>query len=262
VTRPAKIPWLRERPIAHRGLHDRAAGVIENSLSAAEAAIARNYAIECDVQLTRDGEAVVFHDDTLERLTNSRGRVDARDAAEIARMRLCGTRDAIPSLRDFLAAIRGRTPLVIELKSNFDGGVRLAQVVAQAVARYDGPVAIESFDPEPIVFLRAAAAGLGLAHVPLGIVAQARYEPDEWPDLSPSRAQELTHFLHYPRTRPDFLSWRVDDLPNAIPFLSRVALGLAVTVWTVRSPTQADFAEAWADQIVFEGFTPGAARGA
>lgn len=256
MTRPAEIPWLRERPIAHRGLHDRAAGVIENSLSAAEAAIAKKYAIECDVQLTRDGEAVVFHDDTLERLTNGVGRVDARNAAEISCMRLCGTRDTIPSLRNFLTAIAGRTPLVIELKSSFDGAVRLAQAVAETVAGYDGPLIIESFDPEPITFLRRAAAGLGLAHVPLGIVAQARYEPSEWPGLSLSRAQELTHFLHYPRTRPDFLSWRVDDLPNAIPFLSRVALGLPVTVWTVRSAAQADFAEAWADQIVFEGFTP------
>jgi glycerophosphoryl diester phosphodiesterase len=262
VAGPAKIPWLRERPIAHRGLHDHAAGVIENSLSAAEAAIAKNYAIECDVQLTRDGEAVVFHDDTLERLTSSVGRVDARDAAEIARLRLCGTHDTIPSLRNLLTTIKGRTPLVIELKSSFDGSVRLAQVVAEAVAGYDGAVVIESFDPEPIAFLRGALPGLSLAQVPLGIVAQARYEPAEWPALSPSRAQELTHFLHYPRTRPDFLSWRIDDLPNAIPFLSRAALGLSVTVWTVRSPAQADLAEAWADQIVFEGFTPGNARGA
>jgi glycerophosphoryl diester phosphodiesterase len=253
---PLNIPWLRDAPIAHRGLHDPAAGMIENSISAAKAAIAKGYAIECDVQLTRDGEVVVFHDDTLERLTSGRGRLDAHEAAELARLSLCGTKDAIPSLRDFLREIGGRTPLVIEIKSNFDGDLHLAQGVAAIVARYDGPLVVESFDPDPIAFLRDAGLSLGVAHVPLGIVAQARYEVEEWPALSPAQAMELTHFLHYPRTRPDFLSWKIDDLPNAIPFLHRSALGVPVTVWTVRSAAQAEFAAKWADQVVFEGFAP------
>ncbi len=250
------IAWLREKPIAHRGLHEGSRGAVENSISAAQAAIAGGYAIECDVQLTRDGEIVVFHDDGLERLTGCSGLVRDLNAAELTTMRLCGATDRIPSLADFLKSIGGRTPLVIELKSKFDGDLRLARRVAELVAVYDGAVVIESFDPHPMAFLRNFGPSLGLTDMPLGMVAQAHYDPADWPELSQAQAQELTHFLHYPATRPDFLSWSVDDLPNAIPFLCRTGLGMPVTVWTVRSSAQAAMARKWADQIVFEGFAP------
>ncbi len=243
--------WLA-RPIAHRGLHDAAAGVIENSLSSARAAVAAGYAIECDVQLSRDGEAFVFHDDTLERLTEAEGRVDEKSAAELAQITLRGAGENIPSLAEFLEAIGGRAPLVVEIKSRFDGDLRLARRVAALLEGYAGPVVVESFDPDPIALLREERLA-----VPLGIVGMAAYTQEEWPDLSPARRAELTHFLHFSRTRPDFLSWNVADLPHAIPLLCREGLKLPVTVWTVRSQTQADFAAKWADQIVFEGFAPG-----
>jgi hypothetical protein len=127
---------------------------------------------------------------------------------------------------------------------------------AELLAPYRGPVVIESFDPAPIAFLRAQAHTLGVAHIPLGMVGEAVYDEKEWSGLSPEQRRELTHFLHYPRTRPDFLSWSVADLPHAIPFLAREALGVPVTVWTVRSRAQAEAARQWADQIVFEGFAP------
>lgn len=256
MTRCSAFSWLTARPIAHRGLHDFAGGVIENSISAAKAAVRAGYAIECDVQLTLDGEVVIFHDDTLERLTKGEGLLRAKTFAELQRLSLCGTRDGIPLLRDFLAAIGGRAPLVIEIKSRFDGDVSLARAVAELVSVYEGPVAIESFDPDPIAELREQGEALGVGHVPLGIVAQARYDADEWPDLPQARRAELTHFLHYPRTRPDFLSWNVADLPHAVPLLCREGVGLPVMVWTVRSQEQADLAARWADQIVFEGFSP------
>ena len=101
--------WLTARPIAHRGLHDAAAGVIENSIGAAQAAIAAGYAIECDVQATKDGRLVVFHDDTLERLTAASGRVCDVDAAFVAALTLRGSSGTIPLFGDFLAAIAGRT---------------------------------------------------------------------------------------------------------------------------------------------------------
>lgn len=244
--------WLTARPIAHRGLHDAAKGVVENSISAARAAIAAGYGIECDAQLTADGEVVVFHDDTLERLTEGVGKVSAQSAQALSRLRLRGANDSIPLFSQFLAAIDGRAPLVVEIKSAFDGDTTAAKRVAAALARYDGPVAVESFDPEQIALLRAQ----GLAHIPLGMVAEARYDEADWAQLSSAQREELTHFLHYRRTLPDFLSWRVDDLPHAIPLLMRDALGLPVTAWTVRTPDMAAHARRWTDQIVFEGFTP------
>jgi glycerophosphoryl diester phosphodiesterase len=250
------LSWLTARPIAHRGLHDAAKGVIENSVSAARAAIAAGFGVECDVQLTADGELVVFHDDTLERLTDGAGAVAAHRTDELKRLRLRGSSDAIPAFSEFLAAIGGRTPLVVEIKSAFNGDTTAAQRAAQALTHYDGPVAIESFDPDQIAFLRARAAALGIARRPLGIVGEAHYHEEDWPQLSAAQRADLTHFLHYKRTLPDFLSWNVRDLPHAIPLLLRDALSIPITAWTVRSPEMAARAREWTDQIVFEGFAP------
>lgn len=256
MTRGSAFPWLTARPIAHRGRHDVSSGIVENSLSAAKAAARAGYAIECDVQSTSDGEVVVFHDETLERLTKGSGRLSEKTFAELARLSLCDTRDGIPLLRDFLQTLGAAVPLVVEIKSRFDGDVSLARRVAEIVADYHGPVAIESFDPDPIAELRERGDQFGIADVPLGVVAQAAYDDADWEALSAERKSELTQFLHYPRTRPDFLSWNIADLPHAIPLLVREGLGLPVTVWTVRSREQAEQAASWADQIVFEGFAP------
>ena len=251
-----ELTALLSRPIAHRGLHNAAGGVIENSISAARAAIAANYAIECDIQSTQDGAAIVFHDDDLSRLTNLTGCVRDWPLATLQRQRLRGTMETIPSLKDFLATIEGRVPLVIELKSAFDGDLRLLQAVAAALETHRGPIFIESFDPFLIARLRIDAAQMGMAHIPLGIVAQAHYGEEDWPQLSSDQRREMTHFLHYPQTRPDFISWNVADLPHAVPFLARQGLRLPVTTWTIRTLDQERQARRWADQIVFEGFAP------
>lgn len=255
MTRP-DLSWLTARPIAHRGLHDASQGVIENSISAARAAIAAGFGVECDVQLTADGELVVFHDERLERLTNGAGAVATQRTDELRRLRLNGGGDAIPTFPEFLTAIGGRTPIVVEIKSAFNGDTTAAQRAAQALAHYDGLVAVESFDPDQIAFLRARAVALGIAHRPLGIVGEAHYAEADWPQLSAGQRAELTHFLHYKRTLPDFLSWNARDLPHAIPLLARDALNIPVTAWTVRSPDMAAQAREWTDQIVFEGFAP------
>ena len=105
---PVNAPsWLIERPIAHRGLHDSANGVIENTLRAAEAAIAGGFAIECDIQLSADGEAIVFHDETLDRLTDAtRARFPALSAAEIAKVRINGSGEPPPTFAAFLDSSR------------------------------------------------------------------------------------------------------------------------------------------------------------
>ncbi|MBG0811043.1 glycerophosphodiester phosphodiesterase [Methylosinus sp. H3A] len=252
----ASYHWLTEHKIAHRGLHDFSKGIVENSLSAARAAACAGYAIECDVQASADGEVVVFHDETLERLTDGAGRLDALSHFEIARLTLRGTREGLPTLRDFLATIGGHVPLFIEIKSRFDGDLALARNVAEIVAHYHGLAAIESFDPAPIAELRTHFDAFGIVGVPLGIVAQASYEGADWSFLTAAQREELTQFSHVERTRPDFLSWNVADLPHEIPRRCREERGVPVTTWTVRDAEQAKAALAFADQIVFEGFTP------
>ena len=247
---PALPDWLRQ-PIAHRGLHDRAAGIIENSTASARAAMSRHYAIECDVQLTADLDAVVFHDFTLDRLTGESGQVAGLRADRLGGVALLGSADRIPTFSAFLATIGGQVPLVCEIKSRFDGDQRLADRVADLASAYPGLLAIKSFDPQVIVHLRSRRwTG------PLGIVAEASYDDPEWRDLTPQLKQRLSQFLHFDETRPDFLSFHVGDLPHAIPYLCRTAIGIPVMAWTVRTPEQRQRAATWADQMVFEGFVP------
>lgn len=241
--------WLTARPIAHRGLHSRAKGLVENTPAAAAAAVAQRYAIECDIQRSRDGEAMVFHDFTLDRLTRAKGRVADFTAAELGAFAFMDCADKIAALPAFLAMIAGRTPLIIEIKSRFDGDMRLADRAAEITARYEGPAALKSFDPAILAHLRAAGPSS-----PLGLVAKACYEAAEWPELSSEARKRLADLSDYPRTQPDFLSWSVRDLPHAVPQLCRSGVGMPVMTWTVRTPADRALAATFADQIIFEGF--------
>lgn len=243
--------WLTRRPIAHRGLHDRSRGVIENSLSAARAAIAGDFAIECDVQLTADGEPVVFHDFDLGRLTSATGAVRTRAAAELAELRLVGTSDTIPTLIRFLDAIGGMVPLVVEIKSDFSGGERLARRTAEIVAGRSERIALKSFDPAIVRLVRELAPS-----VPRGIVGQSSYGAEEAKRIGPARLPVMTELLHWADTRPDFVSWRQTDLPAAGPNLARLLAGAPVMTWTVRSEADRSRVGPYTDQIVFEGFVP------
>jgi len=243
--------WLTARPIAHRGLHDRARGVFENTLSAADAAVAGGFAIECDVQDTADGEAVVFHDHTLDRLTGGHGPVRHRTAAELTALAIAATADRIPTLQTFLERVGGRVPIIIEIKSRFEGDPGLTNRTVEVVSRYRGPVALKSFDPAVVGALRGVAPDL-----PRGIIAQGRYDDREWQGLSEDMRHGMANLLHLPHTQPDFISWRVGDLPLAAPFLCRHLGGLPVMTWTVRTEDDRRRAAAHADQMVFEGFVP------
>jgi glycerophosphoryl diester phosphodiesterase len=253
---PVNAPsWLVERPIAHRGLHDSANGVIENTLGAAEAAIAGGFAIECDIQLSADGEAIVFHDETLDRLTDATGPLSALSAAEIAQIQIKGSGEAPPTFGAFLNAVAGRTPIICELKSRFDGDWRIADRAAALAAAYDGPLAFKSFDHDLVAYLRLRRPHMlpPRGPCPIGLLAQASYEGPDWAFLSPEQKRDWTDFDHYDLARPDFLSFNVDDLPHKIPFLVKELTGAPIMVWTVRNPEQREAARKWADQIVFDG---------
>ena len=242
--------WLTARPVAHRGLHSKLFGLAENTPAAAAAAIAKNYAIECDVQCTKDGEAVVFHDFTLDRLMRAEGRVDAFSADELGQLAYKDCDQKIVSLPDFLVRIGGRTPVIVEIKSRCDGDMRLADQARAAVAAYAGPVCLKSFDPAVLVHLRGAGAAC-----PLGLVAQARHGTgEEWAGLPRDRRARLADLRDFPLARPDFLSWNLADLPHAVPMLCREGIGMPVMTWTVRSREDLARGKLWADQIIFEDF--------
>lgn len=247
----AGLDWLVARPIAHRGLHDADKGIVENTASAFAAAIEHGFAIECDIQLSADGEAVIFHDATLERLTSGSGRVADLSVAALKAIPFTAGSDRIQTLPEMLEQVAGRVTLVIEIKSSWNGDMRLADRAIEILSRYQGPFAVKSFDPSIVRRLRERAPG-----ITRGIVADRTEDLSHWGFLPASRRRSLRHLLHFPQTRPDFVSYHVKALPAAAPLLAKWVLGRPLMSWTVRTPKDLATARRWADQIVFEGFVP------
>jgi glycerophosphoryl diester phosphodiesterase len=243
--------WLTARPIAHRGLHDAAGGVSENTASAFAAAIAGNFGIETDLQISSDGEAMVHHDFALGRLTLGSRLLAAMTAAGLKEVPFKATADRMMTLGELCAFVAGRTPLVIELKSRFDGDRRLATRAAEVLKNYAGPVAVMSYDPDLVQTLREIAPGL-----PRGIVAERHYEDAEWRELTARQRRSLAFLLHGYRTRPHFAAYHVKDLPSPGPWIARHIFGLPLLTWTVRTEEDRQRARTWANQMIFEGFRP------
>ena len=244
--------WLTARPVAHRGLHDIARGIVENMPAAARAAVDGNFAIECDIQLTSDGEAMVHHDDALGRLTEASGALLGMTASELKSVTFKHTPERMMTLSDLCALVAGRVPLVIEVKSHFNGDRKLVRRMAEVLAGYSGPAAGMSFDPDQVVALREA-----MPERPRGIIAEREYTAADWPEASPAQRRGMLHLRHGFRTRPHFVAYWVNDLPAAAPWIARHVFGLPLLTWTVRTPEQRERATRYADQMIFEGFRPG-----
>lgn len=245
--------WLTAQPIAHRGLHDRAAGRIENSPGAALAAVERGFAIECDVQLSADGEAMVFHDNALDRLTEAAGLVRDRTAAELKRLTFKATADRMMTLGELLDLVGGRSPLVLELKSHFDGDIAIAMRTAALLRGRTGPIAAMSFDPRLV-----ATIGWRTPEVLRGLGAR---RPRKSPRVATERTgaaqgRSPTFVLQAMRARPHFIACRQQDLATAPALIARHLLRLPFLAWTVRSEQERRKALRHADQVIFEGFRP------
>jgi len=245
------LDWLTARPLAHRGLHDASAGIIENTASAFSAAIAGGYGMETDLQISADGEAMVHHDAALGRLTEGSGRLADMTAAEIKKIRFKASADRILTLGELCDLVGGRATLALELKSQFDGDWRLAQRAAGVLANYAGPVAVMSFDPAMVEAARQIAPSL-----PRGIVAERHYAHRDWDRVPRWEKWRMAFLLHARRSRPHFIAYAVKDLPAAAPLIARTIFGLPLLAWTVRSADDRRRAARWADQIIFEGWRP------
>jgi glycerophosphoryl diester phosphodiesterase len=244
--------WLTARPVAHRGLHDRISGVVENMPGAAQAAMAGHFGIECDIQLSADGEAMVHHDDALGRLTEGKGDLLGLTARELQAVKFKDTSERMMTLGDLCALVDGRVPIIIEVKSHFDGDRKLVTRMAKVLQTYAGPVAGMSFDPDQVMALREIMPGLLR-----GIVAERSYTEADWPEASPAQRRGMLHLRHAWRTRPQFVAYWVNELPSLAPWIARHVFGLPLLTWTVRTPEQRDRAARYADQMIFEGFQPG-----
>jgi glycerophosphoryl diester phosphodiesterase len=237
---PARVEWLGQWRYAHRGLHG--AGVPENSPAAFAAAIARGMGIECDIQRSADGQAMVFHDDELDRLTAETGPVAQRSAEARGKIALAGAADTIPSLRQMLNLAGGKVPLLIEIKSNRDAGRRVGATclaVRRALEGYTGRHAIMSFDPRVVRWF-AEYSPL----TPRGLVVT---EEDD--RALPGRFRRHLWLWH---ARPHFLAYDIRDLPSRFAQAQRNR-GLPLLTWTVRSPELAERAAEHADAPIAEG---------
>ncbi|WP_296679484.1 glycerophosphodiester phosphodiesterase family protein [Novosphingobium sp.] len=238
--RAAKVGWLAGVTYAHRGLHG--TGVPENSPGAFAAAIEKGMGIECDVQRSFDGQAVVFHDATLDRLTAEHGAIGDRTAAQLGTVVLSGGSDTIPTLRQMLDQVAGRAPLLIEIKNNRRNHARtnaLCLAVRRVLEGYTGPHAIMSFDPRIVRWFANRS--------PLTVRGLVVTEEND--KALPGMVRRRLALWH---ARPDFLAYDVRDLPSRFAASQR-ARGLPVLTWTVRSIEYAERAALYADAPIAEG---------
>lgn len=240
--------WERlfDPPVAHRGLWT-PEGAPENSLAAFQAACSHGYGVELDVQLTADGEAVVFHDERLERMTGREGRLRDHTAAELGAMALKGTDETIPTLADTLTLIGHRAMVFIELKTPFGEVGPLEKRVTDILVDHNGPTAVIGFNP----YSHAWFAD----HHPQILRGLDSYS---WNDdgarkLSPEMRKSMAALEQVELARPDFLALGLDMLPSPRADLYR-AKGMPIIAWTVRAPHQWEGVRDHCDNLIFEGF--------
>ena len=228
VSRLAPAFWAK--PFAHRGLHAAARGVVENSRAAVAEAVAAGYGIEIDLQLSADGEAMVFHDDELDRLTALSGPVSGYSAAELGRTALAGSDETIPTLADILTLVDGAVALLVEVKDQSgDFGPTVGALearTAEVLSGYAGPAAVMSFNPHSMIWFRERAPAR-----PRGIVACA----EAGPAISAARRAALAELTQVEEAGADFVSYRWTELERPAVTALR-ARGMPLFSWTLRAP--------------------------
>jgi len=236
-----KVDFIdRFRLVAHRGLHDNANGVPENSMTAFQRAIDRGHAIELDVRLTADDQLVVFHDNTLNRMTGVPGDVDRWVLADLKKLRLLGTEEAIPTVEEMLELVNGQVPLLIEIKNAKSENVgRLEPRLMALLENYPGFFILESFNPEVLVWLRRNA--------PQYIRGQlGEYTKED------KRMDNYSRYLLFnPMTKPDFIAFDIHSIDYKLR-LSCKKHGVPLIGWTIRTQDDLKRARQLCDGIIYE----------
>ena len=242
ATKRQKAPFYG-RNFAHRGLHSEDESVPENSLEAFRLAGRAGYGAELDVQLSKDGQVVVFHDDTLDRVCGVHGRVDEFTFEELQQMRLCGTAERIPLFSQVLDVIRGRGPLIVELKTGRRNR-ELCEKTYALLESYRGEVCVESFNPLIVAWFRFHGKDL--------VRGQLAAPTEEYTKDGRGMAQAfllsrcLLNFL----ARPQFIAYKIG--PRPLPVRLSEILGAMRVGWTSHEPRN----EKRRDAVIFEFYKP------
>ncbi|MDQ0464072.1 glycerophosphoryl diester phosphodiesterase [Caulobacter ginsengisoli] len=242
------LAWelLFSPPVAHRGLWT-PNGAPENSLAAFQAACAGGYGIELDVQLSADGEAMVFHDYSLARMTGAEGKLRDHSAADLKTLKLAGTDETIPTLAEALVEVGHRCLVHIELKTPFGEVGALEKRVSEVLLDHNGPICIIGFNP----YMHAWFA----EHHPQilrGLDSYA-WNDDGAMKLAPEQRKAFAALEHVDIARPDFLALDAKMLPSPRADLCR-AKGMPIIAWTVRDPAEWERLEPHCDNLIFEGW--------
>lgn len=227
---------------AHRGLHSRDKSIPENSLAAFAAAVDAGYGIELDIQLTKDEEVVVFHDDTLKRVCGVEGRLDKYTFEELSKFYLHDTEQQIPHLLEVLNLVNGRVPLIIELKTGRKNKL-LCQKAWRILRQYDGDICVESFDPRIVRWFKKYVPGLmrgQLAARPASLNSGLAGYLVGW---------GFANFVG----RPNFIAYQKGPRPPLIWFAHRFAMSV---VWTITPDDDTEAAEDKYDAVIFEHYEP------
>jgi glycerophosphoryl diester phosphodiesterase len=231
-------------PIAHRGLWS-PDGPPENSLAAFQAACAKGYGIELDVQLSADGEAMVFHDDKLTRMTGAEGRLRDRTAAELSELRLAGADETIPTLTETLALVGHRAMVHIELKTPYGEVGPLEQRVHEVIADHNGPLCVIGFNPYSHAWFAERYPGV--------LRGLDSYSYAKAPHMTEAQRRAFAALEHVEIARPHFLALGLDMLPSEKAAKLR-GEGMPVVAWTVRKPEEWAAVRDGCDNLIFEGF--------
>lgn len=233
------------RSVAHRGYFDNQNGVPENSLPAFEAAIAKDFVIELDIQLSGDGVAMVFHDADLERMCGVEGKIWDYTAAELKEMKLLGTDETIPTFEEVLALVDGRVPLLVEYKMDkVDTAVCAA---GQALLDgYDGDYAMQCFDPRALLWYKKNAP-----RVARGQLAEEFWDKEEY--NGKALYLVLTYMPGNVATRPDFISYKAIHKDNISLNICRL-LGAKTACYTLKSAEELSFVNGEFDMYIFDSF--------
>ncbi len=231
---------------AHRGLHDESKA--ENSMSAFRAAVLAGFGIELDIRLSSDGQLVVFHDDTLDRVVGTEGRVDAFSSEQLAAMSLSGTEDGVPLFSDVLSLVDGKVPLLVEIKEDA-GNYAVSDAAAKMLAEYKGDYIVESFNPLSLANIKKKLPG-----ATRGVLSHKYYDYE--------RYRRPLYFLLQNLClnrvcSPSFIAYDHRHAKNPALRIARRLFGAATFAWTVRSPQEE--AEAYKngfDSIIFENYIP------
>lgn len=234
--------WMVKKQIAHRGLHDEQS--CENSISSFGKAIDNGYAIEMDLQMTSDGVVVVFHDDSLKRVTGLNGDIREVDYAYIKDAKLGGTEEKIPTFTEFLSYIDGKTPLLIEIKDHKNIGVMEEKIKAE-LDNYKGEFAVQSFNPFIVEWFAK--------HAPNYVRGQLSSDFGDT-NLAWYKKILLKNLAFIKRNKSQFVSYDVKHIQRKL--ILRVKKRMPIIMWTVRKQSQVDDLKKYYDNIIFENFIP------